>query len=279
MKILKTLFFIVILTIFLYLENNLIKVTRIKLSFDKLPKSFNGYKIVQLSDLHGKTFGRNNNKLVSTITKEKPDLIVITGDLVDVRYFNDDEIINFLNQIKYIAPVYYVTGNHELAKGRFTHLESILKKNGIKILRNSTNTIKKNTETITLIGIDDPILTNVSDNNVNRKTLSKELEKSLKSTQQSTFKILLSHRPEQFQLYSEYNINLIFAGHAHGGQIRLPFTDGLIAPNQGFLPKYTSSKYTLTTSTMIVSRGLGNGSIPIRLFNRPEIIVTTLYSR
>ncbi|GIM28725.1 phosphoesterase [Clostridium polyendosporum] len=279
MKMLKAFFFVTLLIIFLYLQNNLLKITRIKLSFDKLPKSFNGYKIVHLSDLHGKTFGRSNNKLISTINKEKPDLIVITGDLVDVRYFNDNETINFLDQIKQIAPIYYVTGNHELAKGRFTQLEKILKKKGVKILRNSTDMIKKNTEVIALIGIDDPILTDVTDNNINRKLLSMKLEKLLKSTQQSTFKVLLSHRPEQFSLYAEYNIDLTFTGHAHGGQIRLPFTDGLIAPNQGFLPKYTSGKYTLNNSTMIVSRGLGNGSIPIRLFNRPEVIVTTLYRR
>jgi uncharacterized protein len=275
--LLLTVCILIAIFLFLYIQNNLITVTKIELSLKNLPQGFNGYRIVQLSDLQNKVFGKENNTLVSKIKKSNPDLIVITGDLVDVNNYNEQTILQFIDDIEHIAPIYYITGNHEMVGNYMLKLEPKLKGKNIKILRNSSESIKRNGDTITLIGIDDPIETQESKNYITTKTLTRELDKSQSKGTASNFKILLSHRPEFFSLYEKYNIDLIFTGHAHGGQIRLPFIGGLYAPGQGFFPKYTSGKYELNSSTMIVSRGLGNSSIPQRIFNRPEIVVATLF--
>lgn len=271
--------FIIVSIIFLYLQNNMIEVTKLKLEFENLPKGFYGYKIVHLSDLQGKTFRQNNIPLISKIKNAKPDLIVISGDLINADYFDEEQIIKLMTNLNEIAPVYYITGNHELASRDFPTLSKKLIKKNINFLKNSNVIIKKNGDVINLAGIDDPIDTKIYRNNSNKKTLTKELEKALSKDSIPRFTILLSHRPEQFTLYSNYNIDLIFSGHAHGGQIRLPIVGGILSPNQGFFPKYTVGKYSMKNSTMIVSRGLGNGTFPIRLFNRPEIVIVNLYNK
>ena len=140
---------------------------------------------------------------------------------------------------------------------------------GVKVLRNSSDKIKKAGENILLMGIDDPTFSDSYENNSDSKIVEEE---------QSGFKVLLSHRPEQFPVYAKRNIDLTFSGHAHGGQIRLPLVGGLVAPNQGVFPKYTSGIYYKDSLAMIVSRGLGNSIFPQRMFNRPEIVATTLRS-
>jgi predicted MPP superfamily phosphohydrolase len=271
--------FIIVLIIFPYLQNNMIEVTKLKLKLENLPKGFYGYRIVHLSDLQGKTFRKNNIPLISKIKNAKPDLIVISGDFISANYFDEEQIIKLMTKLNEIAPVYYATGNHELASKDFPALAKKLIDKNINFLRNSNVTIKRNGDVINLAGIDDPIDTEIYRNNSNTKTLTKELEKALSKDSIPRFTILLSHRPEQFTLYANYNIDLIFSGHVHGGQIRLPIVGGILSPNQGFFPKYTSGKYFKKNSTMIVSRGLGNGSFPIRLFNRPEIVIVDLYKK
>jgi predicted MPP superfamily phosphohydrolase len=270
---------IIVLIIFLYLQNNMIEITNLKLKLENLPKGFHGYRIVHLSDLQGKTFSKNNIPLISKIKNAKPDLIVISGDLISARYFDEDQIINLMTKLNQIAPVYYVTGNHELLSKDFPILSKKLIDKNINLLRNSNVSIKRNGDVINLTGIDDPMDTELYRNTSNKKILTKELEKALSKDSIPRFTILLSHRPEQFTLYANYNIDLIFSGHFHGGQIRLPIVGGILSPNQGFFPKYTSGKYFEKNSTMIVSRGLGNGSFPIRLFNRPEIVIVDLYKK
>jgi uncharacterized protein len=266
----------IVIFLFLWIENNLIAVTKIDLSVKNLPQGFNGYRIVQISDLQNKVFGNGNDILVSKIKNSNPDLIVITGDLIDAAKYNEETILGFIDHIEHIAPIYFITGNHEMYGNYMLKLEPKLNKKNIKILRNSSENIERNGDTITLIGIDDPIETQESKNYITSKKLEQELDKTPSIRDSSSFKILLSHRPEFFSLYAKYNIDLTFAGHAHGGQIILPFIGGLYAPGQGFFPKYTSGKYELNNSTMIVSRGLGNSSIPQRIFNRPEIVVVTI---
>jgi predicted MPP superfamily phosphohydrolase len=267
---------LIVIFLFLYIQNNLIAVTKIELPLKNLPQGFNGYRIVQISDLQNKVFGNGNDILVSKIKKSNPDLIIITGDLIDAAKYNEEIILGFIDDIKHIAPIYFITGNHEMYGNYMLKLEPKLNKKNIKILRNSSENIERNGETITLIGIDDPIETQESKNYITSEKLEQELDKILSIRDASNFKILLSHRPEFFSLYAKYNIDLTFAGHAHGGQIILPFIGGLYAPGQGFFPKYTSGRYELDASTMIVNRGLGNSSIPQRIFNRPEIVVVTI---
>ncbi len=143
-------------------------------------------------------------------------------------------------------------------------------------MRNSTDVIKIGNEKILLTGVDDP--TQHSESLGEREIIEEAIKKSLEGIEkEGTFKILLSHRPEMLSLYSQYEFDVVFSGHAHGGQVRIPFVGGLVAPNQGLFPKYTSGKYTLDKTTMIVNRGLGNSIIPFRIFNLPEIVVLTLY--
>jgi uncharacterized protein len=262
--------------LFLSDQNNFIEVNEIKLRFEKLPESFNGFRIVHLSDLHSKLFGGDQQELVSKIKAAKPDIIVITGDMVDSKDSKGQAYLKLIDGIIELAPVYYVTGNHELWTGRFNSIEYKLKSKGVKVLRNQNDTIERDGDKITILGVDDPLLHETHEDNDDGWVISQEIKNALGGSSTRNFKILLSHRPELISYYAEQNIDLIFSGHAHGGQIRLPFIGGLYAPNQGFFPKYTSGKYQEGNSIMVVSRGLGNSAIPQRLFNRPEIVVVEM---
>lgn len=271
----RVIILIIIITLgFLFIENNWIGITRIDVKSKKLPVSFIGLKIVHLSDLHNKEFGKNQRVLLNKIRLERPDIIVFTGDLVDSRRYNEEPSLELMEECVKIAPVFYVTGNHEERTGKSNELSQKLKKLNVNVLKNSSYKIKKGKSSIYILGIDDPTFyRGIGDD---RKRIDLEIQKSLKDVNENSFKILLSHRPEQFLVYSNKKMDIVFSGHAHGGQVRLPFIGGLIAPNQGFNPKYTSGKYEMNNSVMIVSRGLGNSLAPIRIFNRPEIICVTL---
>lgn len=273
----KLLYFFLGMTIlisFFYFQNNVIVTTEYSYSSKKIPENFNGFKILQLSDLHGKSFGKNQKHLINKVKIAKPNLIVFTGDLIDAINYNDKNSLLLMEKLVQIAPVYYATGNHEWKSGKYNSLETELKKTGVHVMRNSYKEILNGKNKIFLLGIDDPANKDrlYSEQLITEKRISK-LNKKINS--ESDIKILLSHRPELLSLYSKYNINLVFTGHAHGGQFRIPFVGGLIAPNQGLFPKYTSGEYTKNNTTMIVNRGLGNSIIPIRIFNQPEIVILT----
>lgn len=204
---------------------------------------------------------------------EKPDLIVFTGDLIDSRRYNEKPSLTLIEQLVDLAPVYYVTGNHEWKSGKYEALEEKLKKLGVHILKNETITITNGSDEIYITGLDDPTFSN---ENSESEIMEQFLTEAARNFHPNQFHILLSHRPELFPLYAEYGFDLVFSGHAHGGQFRLPFIGGLVAPNQGLFPKYTADDHHIGQTTMIVSRGLGNSIIPVRIFNRPEIVVVTL---
>lgn len=262
---------------FFYFQNNAIETTEYNVRFEDLPNSFDGYKIVQLSDLHSKLFGNDQDQLVKRVGEVAPDLIVFTGDLVDSDKYNEDNSLLLMKQLVDIAPVYFVTGNHEWWSGKFDLLEGKLEDTGVQVMRNTGVKINNGKDSIQIIGIDDPAKI---DRNYSEEEITKEVLKStLKDIKEAEeFTILLAHRPELFSLYSQFDFDLVFSGHAHGGQFRIPIIGGLVAPNQGLFPEYSSGEYFLENTTMIVSRGLGNSIIPIRLFNRPEIVVLTLKS-
>ncbi|MCY6355824.1 metallophosphoesterase [Clostridium sp. ZS2-4] len=263
------------LGMFFYYQNNFIEVTSLQIKAKEIPQEFSGYKILHLSDLHNKLFGKNQKRLVEEIRKIKPDLIVFTGDIIDRRRYDERPSLILMNEIINIASVYYVTGNHEMWSGKFDSLEKKLKDIGVNILRNKQKAIRKGKSQIHIIGIDDPAAS--SSYNDEQVVIGKEIQQAIGKKYNNEYKILLSHRPEKFPIYRKNNINLILCGHAHGGQVRLPFIGGIIAPNQGFFPKYTSGAYQNGNSTMIVNRGLGNSLAPFRIFNRPEIVVITLH--
>jgi len=262
---------IIFLVCFSYFENNGIVISNYDIKSKTLPEAFNNFKIVQLSDLHSKDFYKDNNTLVAKIKSQKPDIIVITGDLVDRRKYNEEIAISFIDKIKPIAPIYYVNGNHEGWSGKFASLEKKLKESGVFVLRNESVFYEKNKEKILICGVDDPVF-NIS-NKAEEDTMKNEL---LQVNNKKYFRILLSHRPEMFDLYVQNNINVAFTGHSHGGQVIIPFIGGILAPNQGFWPKYYKGIHRSNNTNMVVSRGLGNSSFPQRIFNRPEIVTVTL---
>ena len=266
---------IIVLFIFFTWQNNSITINKISFKNDAIPDSFNGYKILQISDLHNKEFGTNQDKILAQIEKINPDIIVVTGDLIDSNHTNIDVAMDLINGAIDIAPIFYISGNHEAWSGSYSDLKTKLENSGVTVLDNEKIQVFNNNDSIDIIGLSDPSFINSDLLEYSGNTETKNLLSTL-TKNSDNFKILLSHRPELFNIYSNSNVNLVFSGHAHGGQFRLPFIGGLIAPDQGFLPKLTEGIHTNNSTSMFISRGLGNSIIPIRIFNRPELVVVTL---
>lgn len=264
----------------LYWGDNAIKTDYISISSNKLPEAFEGFRILQISDLHNKEFGESQSVLLRKIEKAQPDIIVVTGDLIDSRRTNVGKAMDFIRGAVKLAPVYYVTGNHEGLSGEYPDLEQQLIQAGVILLKNKLIELNYKGATINLAGINDPVYEMMTGDyqGLSEKLILEDLLEGIKEDRLDRYTVLLSHRPEFINTYTLYGIDLVFSGHAHGGQFRLPFIGGVIAPGQGLFPKYTSGKYNRKNTTEIVSRGLGNSIIPLRVFNRPQIIVCTLYS-
>lgn len=262
------------IAIFCIWQNNNIVVTSSEYKNAKLPKEFDDFKIIHISDLHNKMFGKNQGYILNKIQKASPDIIVITGDLIDRRRYDLAVAMEFITGAIKLAPVYYVSGNHEAWSEKFTEIKESLTASGVTVLDDKSVKISRGKGTIGIYGLSDPGFTSpVNSSSKDSTKIRKQL--SAWSTDEG-FKLLLSHRPEFFDTYCKNNMDIVFTGHAHGGQIRIPFIGGLFAPNQGLFPKYTSGSHTQNNTTMFVSRGMGNSVIPIRVFNRPEIVVVTL---
>lgn len=251
--------FISIITIFLISIIGILIYSNIGIEYNyyDLGNDFN-VKICHISDYHNNKLDKN---IVNKIKEENVDIIAITGDLIDSG--SSTNVISFIKEIKEIAPIFYVTGNHEaddlkFLKGFLNELESL----GINVLQNSNEIYTKNGKSINIIGIDDPLISDSSS--------------FLSSLNDSYFKLLLTHRPERINQYAAANIDLVLAGHAHGGLFKIPLIGGLFAPNQGFFPKYYEGLYQLNSTKMIVSKGVGNSVIPVRFLNKAEVIFINL---
>ena len=233
-----------------------------------------GYKIAHVSDYHNTDNGFLNDAVLSSLRAEKPDAIVLTGDLIDSRKTDIEKAISFVSRLVEIAPVYYVTGNHECNvsiknQSAFDDMINDLKALDVVVLQNESLEITlPNNEIINLFGINDPYFHCEYESEVGEATDS--LCASF-NVDKSKFNVLLAHHPEQLEIYSEYNFDLVFSGHAHGGQVRL-INIALIAPDQGLLPEFTDGEYKSGDTTLIVSRGIGNSVIPLRVFCRPHLI-------
>lgn len=258
-----------ILVFFLYDQNNHLTKSTYTITSDKLPADFEDYKILQLSDLHNKSFGQNQQKLVDKVKESEPDIIVITGDIIDERRYDEEPALTLAEEMVQLSPVYYVSGNHEMRSGKYDGLKSKLSEIGVTVLTNETTLISHNNASIQLAGVEDPSPSDAF-------TTGANLQQAFNAAESDLFTVLLAHRPEWFSLYREYQPDLILSGHAHGGQIRLPFVGGLVAPNQGLFPEYTSGVHEVDGSSLVVSRGLGNSLFPFRIFNRPEIVEIVL---
>lgn len=237
---------------------------------EKLPESFAGYTIAAISDLHNASFGKEQSRLLKALAKAEPDLIVITGDLVDSRRTDFAPALDLIEGAVEIAPVYYVPGNHESRIPEYTEWEEVLQAAGVHVLHNEGVSLTQAGAEILLLGVDDPAFSKIEP----EEALAELLPQFSQAGEM--FTILLSHRPECFAQYVAAGIDLTFAGHAHGGQIRIPGLGGLYAPHQGFLPTYTQGVYTENDAAMVVSRGLGNSLFPLRVNNPPELVVVRL---
>jgi hypothetical protein len=269
-------FFLVVLFPFvlcLYWLNYLLKVTHIRIESKKIPKEFDGFTIAHISDLHNAKFGKCEERLLQALRAETPDLIAVTGDIIDANRTNVNRAMEFVEGAVKIAPVYYVTGNHEAKTDDFEFLRQRMKAAGVRFLDDGMTEIRRGESAITLLGLKEyKFFLRGRPKKEIRAALGEKL-KGMTSGRVG-FKILLSHRPELFELYAAAGIDLSLCGHAHGGQIRIPF--GVIAPNQGLFPKYTSGVYRMGDSQMEVSRGLGNSAFPLRFNNTPEIVIVKL---
>ncbi len=254
--------------------NTALEVNEYEIQSDRIPEAFTGFRIAQVSDLHNAEFGENNSKLIELISQTDPDMIVITGDLIDSRHTDIEIALEFARQAIKISPVYYVTGNHEARVREYEDLKMGLVEAGVVVLENQKVEITREGESFTLMGIDDPSFQEdylFGDS----ESVARQAIENLQN-ESDGYTILLSHRSELFDLYVETEMDLVFSGHAHGGQFRLPFLGGLVAPNQGVFPKYDAGLFSEENTTMIISRGVGNSIIPVRFNNRPEIILVTL---
>ncbi len=269
-KLLTLVFLIVGVYLFLYINNHWIVTTEHVFESEKVPESFDGFRITQVSDLHDAVFGDDQGQLIAKVQATNPDAIFITGDIIDSNRYDLEQSLTAVREFVRIADVYYVIGNHEVASNQINEIYDAMKQIGVKILPNITTTIKRNGETIMITGIEDPL---------NGHETQWMLDVARLNTSNNTLQILLAHRPEFFKTYVANELDLVFSGHAHGGQVRIPFVGGLVAPGQGLLPTYTAGSYNENATTLFVSRGLGNSTVPFRIFNLPEIVVVELRSK
>lgn len=281
-------------------QNSNVQLSSYTISSKKITDDFNGYKILQLSDLHSLQSEKLHKKMMAIVLKEEPDIIVITGDLVDAAKYREEQsafwdgtssvlpgknMLSIVEELLTIAPVYYIYGNHEMIllndpeKNTF---KVAVEEAGAILLNNKSTQIKRGNSVINLLGIQDPSTLYKDERFAYLETREEQMNAMLtfvtKDISKDNFTLLLSHRPEYIDIYSEYAIDLTLSGHAHGGQFRLPFIGGLYAPNQGFFPKYDKGLYTSNDSELIVSTGIGNSVIPFRIFNTPEIVSVKLQS-
>ena len=248
-------------------QNDGLMLTRYTAALPGLPAELEGLTLVQVSDLHSKRLGEGQEVLLDAISRAEPDVILLTGDLVDGRRPALEPALELGRGAAALAPTYYVTGNHEtsLPWKTYEQIEDGLESAGVVLLDNRT-------EELTLPGGGRLVLAGLCDDNLRDGTL----ERLSAAWPEDAFTVLLAHEPQYIENYAKSGVDLVFSGHAHGGQIRLPLVGGLFAPGQGFLPKYTAGIYKLGETRMVVSRGIGGSLFPQRVFNRPEVVTVTL---
>lgn len=287
-KLAITLSIVIVIILFCNFQNKHLETTHYTYAAEQLGADLEGYRIVQISDLHNAKFGKNNQKLVGRIRECEPDMIVLTGDLVDSNHTNVDRAVQFVDEIVKICPVYYVTGNHEywLEKSEYDELMDGLIGAGVVILDDQVVEISRGDAKFRLVGLDDKSLADgtlealLSDESIrNDQAEQKEETADNEDSGEKELTVVLAHEPQYLVRYADTGVDLVLSGHAHGGQFRLPFVGGIVAPDQGFLPEYTAGEYYMDGTEMIVSRGLGNSVIPARLFNYPEIVCVELVGK
>ena len=271
-----TVAFLLALVIWTVWGNTALELNSYTIASDRLPEGFDGYRIAHVSDLHNAEMGKENEKLLTMLRESTPDMIAITGDLIDCRRTDMEVALQFTAAAMEIAPCYFVAGNHEARISGYDELKESLTEQGVVVLEDKRMELEQSEEKIVLLGVNDPSFQTdylFGDSETVIAGILSEL-----SDAENEFTILLSHRPELFESYADNNIDLVLSGHAHGGQFRLPFVGGLLVPNQGWFPEYDAGLFTEGITKMIVSRGIGNSAFPFRFNNRPEVILVELES-
>ena len=231
-------------------------------------------RIVLITDLHNHIYGENQTKIVSLIKKQNPDIIALAGDIAEDEVPIEGTEL-FLAGIQGLAPIYYVSGNHEFWSNDIQNIKNTIRKYDVNILENSYEKIKVKNSYIIIGGVDDPDIVNCEKPGFDWR---EEMHNAFLELQDKPgFKILLAHRPELIEIYKENSFDLVLSGHAHGGQVRIPFIlNGLYAPNQGWFPKYAGGMYKYDSLIHIVSRGISFNSRLPRVFNPPEVVVINI---
>lgn len=270
-KILALLLACILVIIALFAFNTKMKIQHYSLESEKLTAPV---RIVLITDLHSCSYGKGQRELIDAIHAQKPDIILLGGDICDDKLpHRNTELV--LRAIADKYPCYYVTGNHEYWSREIEKILKIFESYNVPVLEGSFDTIDVRGQKLNICGISDPDILKYTDKNY---SITEQLKDAAVASENGNYSILLAHRPELIDSYLNYDFDLILAGHAHGGQWRLPgIINGLFAPNQGFFPRYAGGKYRFDDSYMIVSRGLARESTRIpRIFNRPELVVIDL---
>ncbi len=245
-----------------------IDVTEYELSFANLPESFDGYRIALISDLHGWSFGEENQRLIEKIRGAKPDLIAITGDMVSKP---DDfaAVETLMDGLSGLAPMYYVNGNHEWGAGLTLKMRQLMEARGVKCLSNEFETLERGGEQIVICGVED---------RNGRADMIKPPDLAVELRQQypDNFVLWLQHRNDSLIYYPELPVELVLSGHAHGGIVRLPLIGGVLDVRGKLGAEYEKGVYNEGGLTLLVSKGLGNSVFIPRFLNRPELPVITL---
>lgn len=262
----------------IYISVNVLKVKRYTVENSKLPKDFDGLKIVHISDVHSKIFGKDNSGVINRVLKINPDIVIMSGDIIDKREKDIEKFISMYKTIYEKYPTYYSIGNHERNLGwkKYKKYLKRLQSCGVHVIINGSEKLNKNNSHITINALK-------FRENMQPKVLTSEKEeefvsymrKKLKDLNTQDFNILISHDPENFKMYKKLGVDLVFSGHVHGGLIRIGKIC-LLSPRRTFFPKYSYGKTTEENTTIITSSGMGKATLPIRLFNRPEIVEITL---
>ena len=252
---------------YFYWENNSLTVSSYTYETPKAGKEFDGFKVVHISDLHNKRFGKKNSRLIKLIREQSPDIIVISGDIADSRHTDIGAAVEFVSEASGVAPVYYTTGNHEcrFSSEKLDRLISGIQTAGGFVLSDETAVIDCNGEKLYITGLAD-------------SSLHSDILDDIMPQATESISLLISHQPQYIDLYTKSGADIPFCGHAHGGQFRIPGVGGFIAPGQGFFPKYTEGMHYRGESAVVISRGLGSSIIPSRINNRPEVVVVTIKS-
>ena len=254
---------------FLLWGNCSLQTTETALVSPALPPAFDGLRIVELADLHGRVFGRGSRRLLAAVRRAEPDLICIDGDLFD-EHTDLAMLPPLLRGLCAIAPVYYVTGNHEWRVPGLRGILAQMRACGVTVLQDDWRVLRRGEDALIVAGTDDPC------GPAERKTPAELIADIRAEAGEAAFLLLLAHRNDQLPQWSALGVQAVLAGHCHGGVVRLPFVGGLFGTDRRLFPAWDAGLYRQGETALYVSRGLGYTNVHFRLFNRPEVAVIVL---